>query len=201
MGRIRRASAMCMVVIGGSLAVTWAVVAAPVAGACTCVAFTDSQAFTEATAVFTGTVAEEHRRESAGTVRLVFAVDRVFQGNVYEHQSVVTSAHGSSCGLELDGPGPFLVFAYGAAGLPQEEPVEGELTSGLCSGSRPLADGAVPVSFGPGDDPIAGSSPIGGHDDGSLLVAGAVGAGAAVFIAAVTVVGVRRRRGSRPSGQ
>jgi hypothetical protein len=77
-----------------------------------------------------------------------FKVSRVYKGAVGKRQEIVTAVGGSSCGLDRHGPGRFLVFAYKPAGdRSLLEP--GQYGSGLCSGSRPLADGGAPVLGGP----------------------------------------------------
>jgi hypothetical protein len=56
---------------------------------------------------------------------------------------VVTSqASGASCGVEITGPGPFVVFA-------QEAPTG--LTADLCGGTR---DGSAPAGLGVGQAPL-----------------------------------------------
>ena len=96
--------------------------------------------------------------------RFVFDVDRVFKGEAQSRQAVVTASEGASCGLEISGPGPFVVFARldDDIGLTSGA-VEGEMYSSLCSGTRPLAAAALPTSFGTPSPPImvatGGASP------------------------------------------
>ena len=76
-----------------------------------------------------------------------FKVSRVYKGTVGKRQEIVITPAGTDCGgLGLRHPGtePVLVFAYKPAGdRSRLEP--GQYASGLCSGSRPLADGGAPV--------------------------------------------------------
>jgi hypothetical protein len=41
----------------------------------------------------------------------VFTVDMVFKGDVHQQHGVLSADMGASCGLELSGHGPFIVFA------------------------------------------------------------------------------------------
>ena len=59
--------------------------------------------------IFTGTVIENRTRGQTRT--LTFTVDRVFKGTAYATQTVTTARQGPACGLELNRPGPFVVFA------------------------------------------------------------------------------------------
>lgn len=183
-------------------------VAAPSAAACSCAALGDAEAFDSAPAVFRATVMErrdEHGsrlRSTADPVRYVFTVDRVYKGDVYATQSVVTAAGGPSCGFELSGPGPFLVFTRDRAVTGQafsHGVLDGEFVSNLCSGTRRVtAADPVPASFGAGHPPLAGSSPI-GHGDGATawwrrLWAPVAGGVLVVAVAGSVVLGRRRRR-------
>lgn len=81
---------------------------------------------------------------------LTYQVSRVYKGAVGKRQEIVIPLGGSDCdGLGVDPrPGPFLVFAYKPAGGSfRLEP--GQYVSGMCSGSRLLADGGAPVLGGP----------------------------------------------------
>ena len=55
----------------------------------------------------------------------VLAVDEVFKGVVHGEQGVVSADSGASCGLELSGEGPFVVYATGT---------DGDYRAGLCDG-------------------------------------------------------------------
>ena len=45
-----------------------------------------------------------------------FEVSRVYKDAVGRRQEILTAASGASCGLELSGPGPFLVSVRQASG-------------------------------------------------------------------------------------
>jgi hypothetical protein len=172
------------------------------AEACSCASVADEEAFANADAGFTGTLVEVitpgDAHSSADPERFVFEVDEVFKGDVAERQSVVTAQEGASCGLEIAGPGPFVVFARTESGGITQGAVEGELYSNLCSGTRPRADGELPIGWAVAVEPSAGSSPIGGDEDGPPL--GLIGLGVAgVAVVAVTVTGVAARRRTRPT--
>ena len=148
---------LCAVVTFGSFALDTPQRAA----ACDCVELTDTEAYEFAEVVFTGTLVEINTPEgdivvSTDPERFVFDVDQVFKGEAQTRQSVVTAREGASCGLEISGPGPFVVFARldDNVGLTSGA-LEGEVYSNLCSGTRPLADGALPASFGTPSPPVA----------------------------------------------
>lgn len=167
------------------------------AWACDCFGLTDAEAFERSGAVFVGELAERKEPSvsgsSAADVRLVFTVERVFKGDVHATQSVVTSADGGSCGLEISGPGPHLIF-----GRPRGTSTE--IDAGLCDGTRALADEPVPEAFGAGTAPIAGSSEI-GRDRSGLWIASAAGLVLIGLLAAVIAVPLWvYRRMRRPRG-
>jgi hypothetical protein len=174
------------------------VVRAEPAWACTCAAVSDQEAFDRADVVFTGEWVETDPGVPAPFdqpdegVRLLFEVDEVYAGHAFERQSVVSWAFGESCGLQLDGAGPYLVFARTTAGPTDPAIAEGEVVSDLCSGTRPLVGGAVPTSFGQALAPRPGTSPVGGERPLGVLLAVAVGGGAVVGVVAL----VRARRSS-----
>ena len=126
--------------------------------ACDCAPFTDAEAFEFADVVLTGTLVEINTPVgdivvSTDPERFVFDVDQVFKGEAQTRQSVVTAREGASCGLEISGPGPFVVFARPDDGITSGA-VDGEAYSSLCSGTRPLADGELPTSFGTPSSPV-----------------------------------------------
>ncbi len=127
--------------------------------ACDCVELTDAEAYDFADVVFTGALVEISTREGDIVVsndpeRFVFDVDQVYKGEVQARQSVVTAREGASCGLEIGGPGPFVVFARLEDDSLTSGAVEGEVYSSLCSGTRPLSAGALPASFGTPSAPV-----------------------------------------------
>lgn len=181
--------------------------AAPV-GACSCVAMTDVEALASAEVVFTGELVEVQKpavvEDSSDAASFVFAVDAVYKGDARSRQAIVTAVDGATCGLEISGPGPFVVFASTESDTPVNGR-EGDLYTGLCSGTRPMAAGAVPAAFGAGH-PARDAAPAGparpddraptdgvGDRWGPAAVAGVA---ATVALVAVAVwVGARRRSG------
>jgi hypothetical protein len=169
------------------------------AAACSCGMFTDEQALASADAAFTGTLVDVitppgDTYSSSDPERFVFEVDDVFKGTVFARQSIVTARDGASCGLEISGPGPYVVFASEEDDLVGGA-VDGELYSNLCAGTRSL-DGGVPASFEAASPPLPGASAVGGGGSGGgtevvqivMIVAG-VG-----LLSAGCVVGIRRLR-------
>lgn len=128
------------------------------ASACSCAMQTDEQAFVDADVVFVGRLVEivppdpdaDGSWRSDALERFVFEVSTVHKGDASERQVVVTAAGGESCGLELPPGGPYVMFAR----LPTDPGIrDGELSSSLCSGSRPLGNGPLPAGFGEGRPP------------------------------------------------
>jgi hypothetical protein len=129
---------------------------------------------------------------STDPVRLVVDVERVHRGEAHERQSVVTAADAGSCGLELEGPGPFLVFARTSADAAGPDPVEGELVADLCGGTRLASAAPVPAGLDPeGVAPLPGTSPIGGTRSETPILALAMGA---VFGATAVLLARRLRQ-------
>ncbi len=89
--------------------------------------------------------------------RFVFDVDQVYKGEAFVRQTIVTAHDGASCGLEITGPGPFLVFATTTDSI-MSGAAEGELYSNLCHGTRATAEGDIPSAFGTGEPPSAAST-------------------------------------------
>ncbi len=158
--------------------------------ACSCAISTDAEFIDHASVIFTGQLT---RDVFAGQTRtLTFAVSRVFKGEAAATQTVVTNSSGASCGLEISGPGPFVIFAQ------DEGQVSGALTANLCGGSRA---GGAPASLGEGRPPIAGPSappiqPPSGFGSPVLVTGLGVAAAAGAVVAALAVR--RRRRSARP---
>jgi hypothetical protein len=130
--------------------------AAP-AHACSCKQLTDSEALAGSDAVFTGRLldrkdapaAADGSMSSTDPATLTFAVDRVYKGDVLARQPVQTARMGASCGWELSGEGPYVVFASRQGTV---------LRISLCSGNRA---GAVPAVWGSGTAPKAASGASG----------------------------------------
>ena len=123
------------------------VVGASPAQACSCAGGTTAQFTERADAVFTGRLVsrdepDEPIRSSTDPALHVFAVDAVAKGVVSERQEVLSPLSGASCGLELTGEGPVVVFAtrtadpYINASGPELE--DDQYYAYLCDGSAPL---------------------------------------------------------------
>jgi hypothetical protein len=164
--RLLRAGLTVPLLFGGLLLVT----AGP-AVACSCaIVRSEAERVARADAVFVGTLVsrvtqvDDKARELMASpdpaVRIralgnvtsrtvwTFQVSRVYKGAVGKRQEIVTpgGSGGADCGGLGVGRGtePSLVFAYKPVGDRfRLEP--GQYASGLCSGSRPLADGGAPV--------------------------------------------------------
>lgn len=174
-----------------ALGVTWA-------SACRCASTSDAAAehASRADAIFSGSLTTSERSPAPGSspdgLSYTFAVDRVYKGEVAANQRVISVASSGSCGLELRGSGPFLVFAsrknlFGGAAT--------DLNAFLCGGTRPLGTGADPA-LGEGQElravPVAGGDNL-ADDEGSssnLLELGAL----LSAVAAGGVLVARRRR-------
>ncbi|TFV63489.1 hypothetical protein E4P41_04330 [Geodermatophilus sp. DF01-2] len=160
-------------------------VPAPAASACSCAGGTTAEYATRADAVFSGRLVS---REVVGETALhVFVVETVHEGEVAARQGVVPAASGATCGLEVAGQGPFLVFATRD---------DDRLAAGLCGGTAtwtPEVAAQLQELTGATAAPrsgAAGTELPGGPSAGALAV------GAAVLLAAA--VGgellLRRRR-------
>lgn len=202
--------------LGPSLGLTllltglFVVLPAPPAAACSCAIGTDDEAIERADAVFSGRLLDRKDPgflsggSSADFSTLRFEVDAVYEGDVAIDQVVVTEQSGASCGLEIEGEGPFLVFAQ-ASHYDQEVP-DGAVYAGLCGGTRPLAEGNVPASFGdarpptppPGGGEPATTAPSSDDDDGAhLLFIGGLVAVTVAIGGAIVLLG--RRRSADPA--
>lgn len=164
--------------------------------ACSCAGKSEAVHYERADAVFAARLV--HREEPSAPVMssmdpatLTFEVSRVYKGEVTDPQQVTTAQSGASCGLEIAGEGPFLVFAErDGAGL----------TASLCGGTRPLEEGSA-SAFGSGKAPasmevlpavrIVESTPESDGPSPTLVLTGA-GIVAALGLAGWVVV--RRRR-------
>lgn len=204
------------VLVGCALLLTgW--VAAPSASACSCALGSTAGQVAGADVVFTGTLVSrevEHPddpvRSSSDRAVHVFAVDTLYKGTAFPRQVVVSADSGASCGLELQGDGPFLIVATSPADAP-----EGQLAADLCGGSAqltpeleaevqavvavpeglPLAHPETPL---PGARDAPGGMPVGMEAAGSSAatsLALEVGAGLGALLAGVLVV--RSRRSTR----
>lgn len=188
-------------------ALTVATLAAPVATvhACSCVGLTTPEAVEAADLAFVGTVADsivtgQDPMLGVPLVRYAFEVERASQptGSLVE-----VAAHddggGASCGFSFGVGERWLVAAHSEGG---------DLRSTLCSGNQMLADigdaemaqliellpmEPVPATPRPEPAPAAAASNAGVE---APILAGLVGLAAAVALAAVMVVALRRGRPS-----
>lgn len=200
------AMTMALVIVGG----------ATPAAACSCGGTSDEQALARADAAFVGSLVDIVPPERTGIMssadpeRFVFDVDEVFKGEITVVQSVVTARDGASCGLEIAGAGPFLVFAFEESTLTSGAR-EGEVYSHLCSGTRPISSGDIPASF-EGRPPIPATTPVPAEESSERAPAGStdddrsgtdlvlwIGAGLAAVLAAATLVVLRARKVPDPN--
>jgi hypothetical protein len=142
---MRRRAAFAIAGLLLVVASIWAV--PPRAYACGCVYADDDPALVDlADVIFTGTVVGDRRLGHSRTY--TFEVTKVYKGSAYAEQRVQTSAQRPACGLDLDGSGPFLVFAdYAPSGV---------LLANSCGGTT---DAPAPAGFGPGSPPQPGVEP------------------------------------------
>jgi hypothetical protein len=143
-------------------------VLAPAASACSCTGGTAADHALRADAVFSGRLVD--REVVGGTALHVFAVDTVYAGEVSARQGVLSPASGASCGLELAGEGPFLVFA---------DREDDRLAAGLCGGTAAWTlEAAAEVQMLTGasapEPGAAGTELPGGPSDAALEAAVAV---------------------------
>jgi hypothetical protein len=127
--------------VAAFLALGGAVLAPGPACACSCVATTPAQAFARADAVFVGRVVDRASKdrfpwERTGVAVWTFEVERIYKGEVQRRQEIVTMDSGASCGLELDGSGPFVIYATHDSSY--IDPERDQYAAGLCDGSQPL---------------------------------------------------------------
>jgi hypothetical protein len=127
------------------------------AHACSCTGGSDAEHFKTAQAVFTGTLlgrdepnASATMQSSADPVIYTFAVGRIYknyQRRIANPQKVESVVDGASCGLELRGNGPFVIFT-------SAEPFVTLPRAMLCGGTREVAAGEK-LPFGRGQAPAA----------------------------------------------
>lgn len=184
--------------------------------ACSCVGFSLPESFARADVVFAGELVS--RDETFDKATLVFEVSSVYKGEAAKRQEIVTHASGASCGLELTGPGPHLVFGNAGGSEFEPSPGEGQYVSSLCGGSQPLTDAIraelrpvaratepIPVKAGPvepaAERPNAAAAPADPGESG--WISAAAGGGALLVAAAGVGGGIiawRRRRSGGSHG-
>jgi hypothetical protein len=191
---------MITLLLAALLSAVGLLIASP-AQACSCAEATTAQHVAEADVVFTGTLLSrevDHPdwpvMSSSDPALFVFAVDTVYKGDVHAEQGVVSAADGASCGLDLAGNGPFVVFASSDPSLP-----DGQYRAGLCNGTGLAGDDVLTELDGLAPAPPAAGAPLDGQagvqspGNGALPVV-LLGAGAAVVLLAGWVLVRRRRR-------
>lgn len=134
----------------------------------------DPQLIGFADVIFTGELVADRTAKLGREREYTFRVGQVYKGNAYAEQIVATDNH-SSTGLDIRGPGTFLVkakFGGGATSGPATR-----LTSTACSGTVKLGDPAVvPAELGPPRAPDLGSSrSVTSRFTGKLWIAAGVG--------------------------
>jgi hypothetical protein len=140
------------------------------AQACSCAMSDDKEQFERADAVFKGTLppGTQTGGGQSDTITLTFDATRVYKGTVAAKQKVRTSGSGASCGLELSGAGPWLVFATlpwegEKKAAPAADPAKQVYEANLCGGTRAIGADEDP-SFGKGE-PVAQPAPGDPDDD------------------------------------
>jgi hypothetical protein len=153
-------------------------VGAPAASACSCALTGTAEHYAGADTVSTGRLTSREVLHPAGP-------------------TVVSAESGASCGLELTGNGPFLVFAARDDG--------GVLRADLCGGTAPLtaelaaeveALGGSAAPPSPGTSDVAGPIDPAMEDDSaprSTALAREIGAALLALVAGILVVRSRRR--------
>lgn len=176
-----------------------AVTATP-AGACSCLAIDDIEAFSLADAVFTGAAVERHEpTDPLSSTTLVFDVDHVYKGDVGARQEVSTPSSSAACGISPTDD-RMLVFATepGTTRAGSLDAADGQLVAFLCGGTRDVSTATVPAAFGDGRAPAAADD--GGDGGGMDTGVVAVLAGMLVLAAVAGVAATRRRLAHSPSG-
>jgi len=157
---MRRTAALLVALLLGGLV---QVGTAGTALACSCAGpTTDLQSAQRADAVFTGVLLDRQVADgvvvsSSDPAVLTFRVEEIFRGEVAQRQAIVTARDGASCGLELSGPGPHLIFARTEAFPFEPDAADGALRADLCGGSRPLSSGPPDAGLGEPHEASAGT--------------------------------------------
>jgi hypothetical protein len=204
--RVVRRTAVTLL-LSGLLMAAGLLVATP-ASACSCVGQTTQEFFDRADAVFTARLVSREEpapmTSSADPALHVFAVDTVFKGTAHEAQGVLSPVSGATCGLELVGEGPFVVFASRSTDLggePFATLADDQYAAFLCGGTAPLTPAleaeltALSPRPAPSEEPpVPGAA--GPADAGSALPGPAIAAAVALGLVVGTGALVHRRRRS-----
>lgn len=142
------------------------VLGADPAMACSCIQSTEQESLERADVVFKGTNDDvEATNDQFGDRVFVFTPSTTYKGTTAKPQKVFTADNSAACGVDLNGVGPFLVFA------PESDGGKAGLSTSLCSGTREIGansrpdfapNPAVILTGGP-SDPTPGST--GGGED------------------------------------
>lgn len=195
----RTTTPIAVLVTALAMVLTGWVLATP-AAACSCAGLATAEQFERADVVFAGHLVSREVNGGASSsdpALHVFAVDAVFKGTAHARQGVVSAASGASCGLELSGDGPFLVFAD----RPGEQG-DGPYSAGLCDGTAPVTPDlltevrSLSAAEGAAVDPLPGAAgtelrSVPQSWAGVLVVAGA----GLALLTGLLVRRSRRRRG------
>lgn len=139
LGLMRRLVAIASALFSATLLVVS--IAGP-AAACSCMPQSETEAFTNADAVFIGTLVGYSPIDQFAQVSQ-WSVSGVFKGTVSADQPVETAIGSSLCGLSLEPGTTNLVFAQSAT----ETGLEAGLAAGLCGGTRPATADERPSGF------------------------------------------------------
>jgi hypothetical protein len=164
-----------------ALAVSMASVTSATAMACSCVGFTEEEAFDAADVVLVGVVVGRHDPSlgmlfgsTADPVRYTLAVDEVLKGDAGVQVEVATARNGASCGLEMSIGQRWRLYAYR----------DGGLQVNLCGGSHLLSPDSSAPNAAPGNGPPSALGVL------WPLLPGALGAvGAALVAIALRLLG------------
>lgn len=178
-------------VVAAIAAVTGAVALAAPAHACSCARASEAEHFQFADVVFTGELIDRQEppvrpvMSSGDPATMTFEVRWVHKGEAQRLQQVETAMSGASCGLEIEGAGPFLVFA-------NQTRNGATLTASVCEGTRAISDGGPPA-FGANYPPAPGGE-VPNDSRASTTIATVVSSAAAVVLAGAGWVLVRHKR-------
>lgn len=134
------------------------------AQACTCTTESEAEAFAWADVVFEGKVLSvvfppmDDQWSTADPVTWTFDVSEVYKGEAADIQEVVSALDSASCGVDLSPEETYVVFA-----LEQDRALDltdGQLSTHLCSGTRPARHEPVAVASQP-SPPAAVPTPTG----------------------------------------
>jgi hypothetical protein len=205
--RVVRRTAVTLL-LSGLLMVAGLLVATS-ASACSCVGGTTQEFLDRADAVFTARPLSRQEPpepvlSSADPALHVFAVDTVFKGTAHEQQAVLSPMSGATCGLELVGEGPFVVFATRSTDLGGESfatLADDQYAAFLCGGTAPLTPAleAELTALTPSPAPSEGTPlprATGTATEGSALPGPAIAAAVALGLILGTGRLVHRRRRS-----